>query len=95
MIVKAYRREQKFIKGLRDSHPFICAAYCILRYVLDLPLVILFHLVILVPMVGFAALQELGGWFGSLIEEVGQELTGMWHCAMYPFKKGRKNEEEC
>lgn len=95
MIVKAYRREQKFIKGLRDSHPFLCAAYCILRYVLDLPLVILYHLVILVPMLGLAALQELGDWCGSLIEEVGKELTGMWHCAMFPLRKGRKNEEEC
>ena len=94
MIVRAHRREQKFIKGLRDSHPFICAAYCILRYVLDLPLVILYHLVILVPMVGFAALQELGGWCGSLIEEVGQELTGMWHCAKFPFKKRERTITE-
>ena len=94
MIVRAYRREQKFIKGLRDSHPFLCAAYCILRYVLDLPLVILFYVVILVPTVGFAALQELGYWCGYLIEEVREELTQMWHCAMYPFKKRERTRTE-
>ena len=94
MIIKAYRREQEFIKGLRDSHPFLCAVYCILRYALDLPLVILFHLVILVPMVGFAALQEFWEWCVSLFEEVGEELIGMGRCAKFPFKKRERTITE-
>lgn len=93
MIVKAYRREQKFIKGLRDSHPFLCAAYCILRYVLDLPLVLCVHLLILFPMVGYAAFKEFLDWCKSLFGEILNEVCAIWRCAKFPFKKRERITE--
>ena len=94
MIVGVQKREVEFIRGARDAHPILMSAYCILRYVLDLPLVIFVHLLILFPMVGYAAFKEFMDWCKSLFGEISGEVCAIWRCAKFPFKKRERTIAE-
>lgn len=86
MLIDANKIDNRIITILCRRSVWLASAYGIFRYLLDLLLEFGFHLLILVPMVGWAGLKEFWDWCVSLSVGMWSDIYGLYRCAKAPFR---------